>query len=204
MGTNLIQNYIAAKSTPQQKVSVPQKPRPDFDIQHELDNRTFIKPLKGKGRLLTGNVLSSPKYTVDNILYNLRAFKHAAKGDANDHELGKLNDLGLMTGGLAIASYLTTKRFTPMTKGMEFVGLGAFLASMSLWPKIAIQLPAYLIHGVNVKKNIKTASEGKNHSIKIHSLFHGICTQMNKSKKSATDWVLIKTCQTAEILSKKK
>lgn len=152
MGTNLIQNYIASKSTPQQINQVPKKPRPNFDIQHELDNRTFIKPLKGKGRLLTGNVLSSPKYTVDNIFYNLKAFKHAAKGEANDHELGKLNDLGLMAGGLAIASYLTTKRFTPMTKGMEFVGFGAFLASMALWPKIAIQLPAYLIHGVNVKK----------------------------------------------------
>ena len=152
MGTNLIQNYIASKSVPQQNIQVPKKPRPDFDIQHELDNRTFIKPLRGKGRLLTGNVLSSPKYTVDNIFYNLKAFAHAAKGEANDHQLGKLNDLGLMTGGLAIASYLTTKRFTPMTKGMEFVGFGAFLASMALWPKIAIQLPAYLIHGVNVQK----------------------------------------------------
>ena len=155
MGTNLIQNYIAKPANQQKPVSQPQapkKPIPNFDIQRELDNRTFIKPLAGKGRLLTGNILASPKYEFDNFLYTLKAFKHAASGNANDHELGKLNDLGLMGGGLAIASYLTTKRYTPMTKGMEFVGLGAFLASMALWPKIAIQLPAYLIHGVNVQK----------------------------------------------------
>ena len=155
MGTNLIQNYIA-NSAPQKKPAAqpqaPKKPVPDFNIQRELDNRTFIKPLAGKGRLLTGNILASPKYTFDNFVYSMKAFKHAATGEANDHELGKLNDLGLMGGGLAIASYLTTKRYTPMTKGMEFVGLGAFLASMSLWPKLAIQLPAYLIHGVNVQK----------------------------------------------------
>ena len=42
-----------------------------------------------------------------------------------------------------------------MTKGMEFVGLGAFLTSMAVWPKVAIQLPAYLIHGVNVQKQYK-------------------------------------------------
>lgn len=154
MGTNLIQNYIA-KTAPQQKPVQQQtstKPMPDFDIQRELDNRTFIKPLAGKGRLLTGNILASPKYTFDNFVYSMKALKHAAQGNANDHELGKINDLGLMGGGLAIASYLTTKRYTPMTKGMEFVGLGAFLASMALWPKLAIQLPAYLIHGVNVQK----------------------------------------------------
>ena len=37
-----------------------------------------------------------------------------------------------------------------MAKGMEFVGLASFFASMALWPKLAIQLPAKLIHGVNV------------------------------------------------------
>ena len=130
----------------------PAKPKPDFDIQRELDNRTFIKPLKGKGKLKSGNIFMSPKYMFDDFVYSAKAFKHAAQGNANDHELGKLNDLGLLAGGLSIAGYLTTKRYTPMTKGMEFVGLGSFLASMALWPKIAIQLPAYLIHGVNVGK----------------------------------------------------
>ena len=156
MESNLIQNFISSKQVPAYQLSAyPQtskKPKPDFDIQRELDNRTFIKPLRGKGRLKSGNIFMSPKYMFDDFVYSAKAFKHAAQGNANDHELGKLNDVGLLAGGLSIAGYLTTKRYTPMTKGMEFIGLGSFLASMALWPKIAIQLPAYLIHGVNVGK----------------------------------------------------
>jgi hypothetical protein len=135
---------------PQQQA--PAKPKPNFNIQNELDNRTFIKPLKGKGKLLSGNILYAPIDTFQDITYSFKALAHAAKGKANDHELGKLNDLGMMAGGLSIAGYLFTKKSTPLTKGMEFVGLGSFFASMALWPKIAIQLPAYLIHGVNVQK----------------------------------------------------
>ena len=93
-----------------------------------------------------------PALVVKDSIYNAKAFKHAVKGEANDHELGKLNDVGLKIGGLAIAGYLFTRKQTPMTKGMEFIGLGSFLASMAIWPKLAIQLPAYLIHGINVQK----------------------------------------------------
>ena len=161
MTTNLIQNYIASKPLGGYKtqkkeqttiVNSPKKPMPNFDIQHELDNRTFIKPLKGKGRLVSGNIFNAPALMVKDGIYDAKALKHAIKGEANDHELGKINDIGLKLGGLAIAGYLFTRKQTPMTKGMEFVGLGSFLASMAIWPKIAIQLPAYLIHGVNVQK----------------------------------------------------
>lgn len=146
MSSNLIQNYITKPS------QTSTKPKPDFNIQNELNNRTFIKPLKGKGKLLSGNILYAPVDTFRDITYSVKALGHAAKGKANDHELGKLNDLGMMAGGLSIAGYLFTKKTTPLTKGMEFVGLGSFFASMALWPKLAIQLPAYLIHGVNVQK----------------------------------------------------
>ena len=162
MTTNLIQNYIASKplggykaqqqNTQTTIVNSPKKPMPNFDIQHELDNRTFIKPLKGKGKLVSGNIFNAPALMVKDGIYDAKALKHAIKGEANDHELGKINDIGLKLGGLAIAGYLFTRKQTPMTKGMEFVGLGSFLASMAIWPKIAIQLPAYLIHGVNVQK----------------------------------------------------
>ena len=151
MSSNLIQNYIASK--PQQ--SPVKQNVPDFDIQHELDNRTFIKPLAGQGKLLSGNIFNSPKDISDSFVYKMKALKHAAKGKANDHELGKINDIGLVAGGLAIATYLFTKRTTNMTKGMEFIGLGSFLASMAIWPVLAIQLPAYLIHGVNIRKKYK-------------------------------------------------
>ena len=159
MTSNLIQNYIsnrpAVNQPVQKKQSVaiaPKKPMPDFDIQKELDNRTFIKPLEGKGRLLNGNIFNAPAIMVKDMIYDAKALKHAVSGKANDHELGKLNDFGLFLGGLAIASYLFTRKQTPMTKGMEFVGLASFLGAMAIWPKIAIQLPAYLIHGVNVQK----------------------------------------------------
>ena len=159
MTTNLIQNYISASKTlPQQpkmqgqNVQSTQKPKPNFDIERELNNRTFIKPLPSKGRLLNGNIFNAPAIMVKDAVYDVKAFKHAMQGNANDHELGKLNDVGLKLGGLAIAGYLFTKKQTPVTKGMEFVGLGSFLASMAIWPKLAIQLPAYLIHGVNVQK----------------------------------------------------
>ena len=158
MTTNLIQNYINVSTgklqTAQQKPKAQgsQKPKPNFDIEQELNNRTFIKPLPSKGRLLNGNIFNAPAIMVKDAIYDIKAFRHAMKGNANDHELGRLNDVGLKIGGLAIAGYLFTKKQTPVTKGMEFVGLASFLASMALWPKIAIQLPAYLIHGVNVQK----------------------------------------------------
>lgn len=163
MTTNLIQNYIAnrpaggyqANQTVKKQAVVqqtPPKPMPHFDIQHELDNRTFIKPLKGKGRLIKGNIFNAPAIMVKDAIYDAKALKHAIHGEANDHELGKLNDVGLKLGGLAIAGYLFTRKQTPLTKGMEFVGLGSFLASMAIWPKLAIQFPAYLIHGFNVQK----------------------------------------------------
>ena len=154
---SLIQNYVATQKNPyntsvKPQVEAPKKPKPDFDIERELNNRTFIKPLEGEGKLLNGNIFNAPAIMVKDAIYDFKAFKHAAKGKANDHELGKLNDVGLKLGGLAIAGYLFSKKQTPMTKGMEFVGLASFLASMAIWPKIAIQLPAYLIHGINVQK----------------------------------------------------
>lgn len=156
MKTNLIQDYIHQYKTRQQnkepevKVITPKKAKPDFDINRELANRTFIKPLKGQGHIVKSNIFTAPAIFLKDTIYDVKALRDGLKGDANDHQLGKLNDLGMKLGGLAIASYLYTKRQTPMTKGMEFVGLASFFASMALWPKIAIQLPAKLIHGVNV------------------------------------------------------
>ena len=159
MTSNLIQNYISMRPTVnpntqsnQSVVRTHEKPKPDFDIQKELDNRTFIKPLEGKGRLLSGNIFNAPAIMFKDMVYDAKALKHAISGKANDHELGKLNDFGLFLGGLSIAGYLFTRKQTPMTKGMEFVGLASFLGAMAIWPKIAIQLPAYLIHGVDVQK----------------------------------------------------
>lgn len=123
------------------------KAKPEFDVHREIANRTFIRPLPPKGHILKANILSAPRIFVDDLLTDVKALKAAWKGDANDHQLGKLNDLGMKIGGLAIASYLFTKRPTPVSKAMEFVGLASFFASMAVWPKLALDIPARLIHG---------------------------------------------------------
>ena len=92
MTTNLIKNYITTSTVrPQaQQLTVqqqPQKPKPDFDIEQELNNRTFIKPLPGKGRLLNDNIFNAPAIMVKDAIYDAKSFKHAMKGEANDHEL---------------------------------------------------------------------------------------------------------------------
>lgn len=123
------------------------KEKPDFDVTRELANRTFIRPLPPKGHIVKSNILSAPRDFVDDLITDAKSFKAAWIGEANDHQLGKLNDLGMKIGGLAIATYLFTMRHTPITKAMEFVGLGSFFASMAIWPKIALDLPARAIHG---------------------------------------------------------
>lgn len=147
MTINLVQNYI--KSAPYVNS---EKNKPEFDIQRIIDTKTFIQPLPSRGKLIDGKFSNIPELTLKETVYNAKAFKHALCGKANDHELGKMNDLGLKLGSLAIAIYLFSMRKSPLNKCMEFVGLTSFLASMALWPKIAIQLPAYLVHGVNVGK----------------------------------------------------
>ena len=123
------------------------KNKPKFDVNRELANRTFIRPLPPKGRIVRNSIASAPLNFVQDIKTDINALRSAASGEANDHQLGKLNDLGMKLGGLAIASYLFTLKHAPVTKAMEFVGVGSFFASMALWPKLALDLPARLIHG---------------------------------------------------------
>lgn len=112
----------------------------------------LIKPLDGKGYLVSDSPLNIPKEFARDTVYTTKALIDGARGKANDHQLGKLNDLGLKIGGLAIATYLMTRKTTPKAKLMEFIGFGAFLASMKLWPKIALEIPARLVHGFNYRK----------------------------------------------------
>lgn len=159
MQTNLINSYVHTKNAlPQNKmqnsgedieVVTIRKAKPNFDINRELANRTFIRPLPPKGHIVKDGIMSAPAVFVQDMAYDMKALKAAWKGDANDHQLGKLNDLGMKLGGLALASYLFTIKKAPVAKGMEFVGVASFFASMALWPKLALELPARLIHGFN-------------------------------------------------------
>lgn len=150
MRTNLIQSYVNGTPLVQQYNS--DKAAKDFDVNKELANRTFIKPLPSNGKLVRNTIFDMPSEMFKDFKYDLRALKHSVKGEANDHELGRLNDFGMKVGGLAIASYLFTKKQTPMTKAFEFIGLASFFGAMNLWPKLFLQLPAYLIHGVNIRQ----------------------------------------------------
>ncbi len=156
MGNNLIHNYLNNMNDPM-SASTPTKRNevgryiPTMSSFDQSSDK-LIKPLDGKGHLVNGNLVHMPKEFIRDTVYTTRALTDGVRGKANDHQLGKLNDLGLKIGGLAIATYLMTRKGTLKTKAMEFVGFGAFLASMALWPKIALEIPARIIHGFNFRK----------------------------------------------------
>lgn len=150
MRTNLIQAYL--NGSPAAKQYNSDKAAKDFDVHKELNNRTFIKPLPSNGKLVRNNLFDIPAEFFKDVKYDINALRHSVKGEANDHELGRLNDMGMKLGGVAIASYLFTRKSTPLTKVMEFVGLASFFAAMDVWPKLALQLPAYLVHGFNIRQ----------------------------------------------------
>lgn len=108
-----------------------------------IKTQQYIKPQGAKGKLVSSSIFPNVK----DIKYNFNALKHGLTGKANDHELGKLNDVGMKVGALALAGYLATQKATPKTKLMEFVGLATFFGAMKLWPKLAIGAPAKVIHG---------------------------------------------------------
>ncbi len=147
MRPNLIQTYM--NNTP---AVLPDKKDRNLDIEHVLSNRTFIKPLPPKGKLIEGGILNAPINVAKEFGYDAKSFVKSVKGEANDHELGKINDIGMKAGGLMIAAYLMTRKQTPLTKAMEFIGFVSFFAAMSIWPKIALQWPAQLIHGFNIRQ----------------------------------------------------
>lgn len=149
--TNLIQSYINNNHPKTQQYNS-DKASKDFDVHKELSNRTFIKPLPSNGKLVRNTIMDYPSQVQKDIKYDIKAIYHAIKGDANDHELGRINDVAMKFGGLALAAFLFTKKQTPKTKLFEFIGLGTFFAAMDIWPKLFIQLPAKLIHGVNVRQ----------------------------------------------------
>lgn len=157
---NLIQSYLENPSRTTVKYNS-DNAKKNFNVHRELNNRTFIKPLPSNGRLVHNNIFYWPSEFFKDIKYTTKALKHAIKGNAKDHELGTLNDLGMKIGGLSIATYLFAMKQTPVTKLMEFVGFGTFFAAMNLWPKLSLQLPAYLVHGFNIRQEYRDNSGTK-------------------------------------------
>lgn len=140
--TNVLNAIIANKPIRQ----VVQDKSPSFTF----DSEGKIKPLKDKGRLLPSKIFGSPVEYAKDLKQDILNIGKAAKGKANDHELGRINDLAMKFGSLCLATYLFIKNPLKLSKAMEFVGFGSFFASMALWPKLAIQAPLRARTGVDI------------------------------------------------------
>ena len=125
---------------------------PYRDAKGAVNTEKDIKPLAPKGHLVHDTVLSVPKYFCKDIAYDIKAVKNGLQGNANDHQLGRLNDVGLKVGGIGIATYLASRTTDPKVRVMEYLGLGAFLASMTIFPKAFINVPSRVLHGYSIGK----------------------------------------------------
>lgn len=85
-----------------------------------------VKPLPPEGHLVHDSWTMLPKYFLKDIAYDMKAVKDGFQGNANDHQLGRLNDVGLKLGGIGIATMLAARTKNPMVRIMEYAGLGAF------------------------------------------------------------------------------
>lgn len=95
------------------------------------------RPHAERGRLVKENIFQSMGSTVKSYGDYFKYFYKAAfKGEGTDYSVGKINDLAIRTGSLGIAATLAASKFFPAARGMEFVGLGTWFASMAIWPQL--------------------------------------------------------------------
>ena len=96
-----------------------------------------VRPHKASGHIVKENIFESAASTVKSYANYAKYFYNAAfKGEGTDYSVGKINDLAIRTGSLGIAAVLASSKFFPFAKGMEFIGLGTWFASMAVWPQI--------------------------------------------------------------------
>ena len=130
-----------------------EKPQTTYrDAKKPIKTNNLVHPLPAEGHLVHDSLLSIPKFWLKDIAYDIKAVKDGLSGKANDHQTGRLNDVGLKLGGIGIATYLASRTTDPKMRMMEYVGLGAFLASMSLYPLLAINAPSRMIQGYDIGK----------------------------------------------------
>lgn len=109
------------------------------------------KPNAPKAYIVKQGLLGDPiAATKDMVNDGKNFFKVVHTGKISDNNLGRINDLGLKIGSVLIASYLALHSKTKTESIMRFVGGGTFLAAMTLWPKLFINLPARLVHGFRI------------------------------------------------------
>lgn len=126
--------------------------KPYLEAQGTIQTEDKVHPLPPQGHLIHDNIGNSVKYFFKDIGYDMKSLKNGFNGTANDHQLGRHNDVGISLAGILIATYLASQTANPRARVMEYVGLGAFLTAMSIYPKIAINTPAKLLHGYDIDK----------------------------------------------------
>ena len=126
--------------------------KPYSEAKGNIKTDKYVKPLPPEGHLVHDSLLTKPKYFIKDRAYDIKAIKDGLDGNANDHQLGRLNDVGLALGGVGIATILAARTKNPMLRIMEYAGLGAFLTSMALYPKVAVNAPSRIIHGFDIGK----------------------------------------------------
>ena len=112
-----------------------------------VKTKNNVKPLAPEGHLVHDRLMQMPKFFLKDFAYDLKAVRDGFRGTANDHQTGRLNDVGIKLGGIGIATMLAARTTNPIARIMEYAGLGAFLAAMSIFPKVAIQAPSRMMHG---------------------------------------------------------
>ncbi len=120
--------------------------KPSFTI----DTTGKVTPLEYKGKLLPSRIIGSPVTYAKDLKDDFVNIKDAANGKSNDYKLGRINDVAMKLGSLALASYLFVKNPLKLNKVKEYIGFGTFFASMAVWPKLAIQLPIKARTGVDI------------------------------------------------------
>ncbi len=96
-----------------------------------------VRPQKVSGTLVKENIFQAAGSTVKSYADYAKYFYDAGfKGEGTDYSVGKINDLGIRAGSLGIAAALAASKQFPLAKGMEFVGLATWFASMAIWPHI--------------------------------------------------------------------
>ena len=138
--------------TPIQSTDFKKTHTPYIEATGAVKTTNNIKPARPEGHLVDDSLGSKTKYFFKDIAYDMKALKDGWQGNANDHQSGHLNDVGLKLGGVGIATMLAARTTNPMARLMEYVGLGAFLASMEIFPKLFIYTPSKYVHGFDIGK----------------------------------------------------
>ncbi|MCD8025342.1 MAG: hypothetical protein LUE64_07395 [Candidatus Gastranaerophilales bacterium] len=115
-----------------------------------------------KGYLIKETPLESLGSAFTDTVHDAGNLGRALKdGKANDTQLGRMNDLGMKIGGGLIAGALMGARSTTNKKLMEVAGFATFFSTMSLWPKVMIDLPTKLRFGFNPHQKYMSSNGNK-------------------------------------------